>query len=279
MSFEEESGVPVQQEGTVEKEICRDFKKGDCRRGERCIYHHPKLDVCRDFQSRGCMRQGCRFAHLNRAEEEIYTKSGILPDSMNNGQTIRNNDAMNGYNGILGKRNYNAMSGASPMPPMSYGQENSSPSEMCRDFEKGDCRRGTRCKFYHPKLIICRDFQKEKCDRSSCRYLHMTREEEETYDGNGILPDHIDKKEAMQKRVMAPPAHNGGGIGRGEMYGTQRQDNNNQMGINNASFTLVLQENEALKSKLTEMQQQITDLRKMNDTLYEQNNMLRNGYK
>jgi len=271
MSFEqqdyEQNEVPIQKEETTEKEVCRDFKKGDCRRGEKCIYHHPKLDVCRDFQYRQCTRAGCRFAHVTREEEETYRNSGILPASMNNGQTQVGR-------GILGKRNYNMMSGVSPMP-MSYNQQNT--SELCRDFEKGDCRRGSRCKFYHPKLVICRDFQKEKCERENCRFLHMTREEEETYDGNGIVPDHIDEEKLKRNRKMDAP--NGGGTaGMGGMYGKPRQDNFQTGLSNNAAFAAVLQENEVLKSKVTEMQQQIMDLRKMNDTLYEQNNNFRNRY-
>jgi len=282
MSYEEvdysQTEAPVQEEKAAEKDLCRDFKKGDCRRGERCIYHHPKLDVCRDYQNGRCSRQDCRFVHATRQEEETYTNSGILPSHMNNGQTMQSNP-MNGtqsgggfgLNGILGKRNYNTMSGA-PMA-MSYGQQNSSSSDLCRDFEKGDCRRGSRCKFIHPKLVICRDFQKEKCERDNCRFLHMTREEEETYDGNGIVPDHIDQDKLKKNKMMAP---GDGAAGMGGMYGKQQRLDNFQSGVPNATLQAVLQENEVLKSKLTEMHQQIINLRKMNDTLYEQNTNYRN---
>lgn len=258
-----------------EKELCRDFKKGDCRRGERCIYHHPKLDVCRDYQFRECTRHDCRFVHVTKAEEEKFEGSGIIPPHVHNGpfKNISHPPpaGSGGYNGILGKRAYSAMSGAPPPPPLPvYGQENS--GEICRDFEKGDCRRGARCKFFHPKLVICRDFQKGKCERDNCRFLHMSQDEEKTYDGNGIVPDRIDKEKLQKNRVMAPSSD-----ASGEVYGKRSHDNAYPMAPRYPmSLEAALQENAALKVKLSEMQQQVTDLRRMNDTLYEQNSNYRN---
>ena len=271
MSYEQviENEAPAAKtlEPAEEKELCRDFKKGDCRRGQRCIYNHPKLDVCRDYQFRECTRHDCRFVHVTKAEEEKFDGSGILPPHVHNGPF---NNALplptnGGYNSILGKRAYNAISGVHPIP----AYEN--PGEVCRDFEKGDCRRGSRCKFYHPKLVICRDFQKEKCERDNCRFLHMTQDEEKTYEGNGIVPDHIDKDKLKKNRVNAQNDVVG------ERYGKRGQEKTYQMtkGYPIMSLEAALQENAALKVKLSEMQQQVTDLRRMNDTLYEQNNNYR----
>jgi len=147
---------------------------------------------------------------------------------------------------------------------------------ICRDFEKGDCRRGTRCKFFHPKLKLCRDFQNQKCERDNCRYLHFTREEEETYEGSGITPDHIDKTEIKRKRILAPPPSVGPTTvmtGTSDMYGKRRREDNFDFVSNpsNPSYAALQQENQTLKSKLLEKEQQITDLRRMNDILYEQN--------
>jgi len=148
--------------------------------------------------------------------------------------------------------------------------------EICRDFEKGDCRRGQRCKFFHPKLRICKDFQNKKCERETCRFLHVTREEEESYDKSGVLPEHLDETEAKRNRIMAPSSYGGGIVG-GQDFGgygkRRREDNFNMMP---AIPPALLQENEMLKQKVTELQRQVTDLRQMNDTLYEQNTAYRN---
>lgn len=299
MSFEEsernetsrsENGDSSERE---EKEMCRDFKKGDCRRGQRCIYFHPKLEVCRDFQNRECTWRGCKYVHVTKSEEEKFDGSGILPPHVTNGpfppdnqKRPRDGSRDGPHNSLLGKRGHSAMSGQGPAPM--YGQREN-PSDVCRDFEKGDCRRGSRCKFYHPKLVICRDFQKDKCDRDNCRFLHMTQEEENTYEGNGIVPDHIDKDMLRKNRLSAPPAERDRG-GSGDMYGKRRPDMRSDSaypatayppaatGGFAAGITLeaALQENAMLKLKQVEMQQQITDLRRMNDTLYEQNQAYRN---
>jgi len=272
-----ENGAPATQQ-PEEKEVCRDFKKGDCRRGSKCIYHHPKLNICKDFQSQKCARENCKYMHVTREEEERYINSGILPDRLNNGPFLGNNrmgaPPNVGVGMDFGRRQ--VVPGLPQMQVM-YGQQqnNPLPEQICRDFEKGDCRRGARCKFSHPKLKICRDFQKEKCEREKCRFLHMTREEEETYEGNGIIPDHLDKEEVKKKRVPLPSV--GGAVDMFEMYGKRRREDNFESPsvLSHTPLAAVLQENERLKLKITEMQQQITDLRKMNDTLYDQNNKYR----
>jgi len=386
MSFKREPRVQMEKGDSGEKDLCRDFKKGYCTRGERCIYHHPKLDVCRDYQNGRCTRPSCRFIHATREEEEAYTQSGIIPSDKSNGQTIQSNPiggtqigidfGYGGYDGILGKRNFDTMSRLI-QTPMHYGQENKPMPDLCRDFDKGECSRGEKCRYYHPKLKICRDFQNQKCERKTCRFLHMTREEESTYESSGKAPDHLDREEVEKKRVMNPSS-DGGAVAMNDIYGKrmrgdnldpmaakfqnaqelcrdfekgecrrgsgcrhyhpkliicrdfqsqkcerdkcrfihmtreeeakydssgavpdhidkeevkkkkvmnpspQRSDaeimgkiHNGQgdllMGLSNPAFAAVVQENVALNVELTEMQQQITELRKMNDILYQQN--------
>lgn len=265
-----------QEERPVEKAPCRDFKKGDCRRGERCIYHHPKLDICRDYQRGRCSRVDCKYVHATRAEEETFDKNGILPSHITNGPF-----GASGGGGGNRKRDYDSMAAPSSFP-IPFGQPSPAPTDLCRDFEKGDCRRGERCKFFHPKLVTCRDFKKGKCDREDCRFLHLTREEEDTYNGNGIIPDHIDKVKLRKNRITAPSdsGHGRAGVGNpmhsnllagiNEMLGSRSQVDH-QATVPKVQFEAILQENQALKLKLVDMQQQITDLRRMNDTLYEQN--------
>jgi len=287
------------EDSASEKELCRDFKKGDCRRGQRCIYYHPELQVCRDFQNRECSWRGCKYVHVTKSEKEIFDASGVLPPHITNGPfppyppgQIKRSGNEGSSGSILGKRSHDSRSSDPPArrPPPAFGSRDNGGGSLdgCRDFEKGDCRRGSRCKFYHPKLVICRDFQKGKCDRDSCRFLHMTQEEENTYDGNGIVPDHIDKDALRRNRIGSSGGggDRGSGSGRGgrddDSYGRRRGPDNGfpgpAAGAFNAAITLeaALQENAMLKLKQVEMQQQITDLRRMNDTLYEQNQTYRN---
>ncbi|CAD5111094.1 unnamed protein product [Dimorphilus gyrociliatus] len=82
---------------------------------------------------------------------------------------------------------------------------NSCNDDICRDYLRNVCRRGSKCKFRHLNGIdneagkmdgrevqFCHDFQNIGiCRRSSCRFLHCSREEEEKFKITGKLPAHI----------------------------------------------------------------------------------------
>lgn len=109
--------------------------------------------VCYDFLRGKCTRANCRFAH-------VKTKDG---------QSIQG--------------------GSSAASLAAYA----SSSTVCRDYSKGQCRRGASCRFLHsdsPKnterpvkkidvdavgpdgVPVCRDFLKGKCRRATCRFWH-----------------------------------------------------------------------------------------------------------
>lgn len=70
------------------------------------------------------------------------------------------------------------------------------------------CRRGDRCKFYHPaegvggvgegqdrggaklqdKMEFCHDFQNGRCHRPSCKFIHCEAEVEAEFRASGYLP-------------------------------------------------------------------------------------------
>lgn len=47
------------------REVCRDFARGDCPRGLRCIYSHEihGREICRDYARGNCTRLNCHFVH------------------------------------------------------------------------------------------------------------------------------------------------------------------------------------------------------------------------
>jgi len=191
----------------------------------------------------------------------------------------------------------------------------------CRDFERGVCSRGNRCKFYHPdnipqpmgdkKLPICKDFQNKGCDRNKCKFLHVTQDEEAHYNSTGVLPHHGGRSDIAPNGNMwgggGPSANSpvskdkckdflngicqrgnkckfahvndeaggypgavGMGAGMGAMgYGKRRRDD---YGLGDS----LVEENEMLRRKISDLQRQVIDLRQMNDTLYDQNTRYRN---
>lgn len=65
--------------------------------------------------------------------------------------------------------------------------------EVCRDFKNGICNRKA-CHFFHPTddqpdgNAVCNDFQNRGCERgASCRFLHITKDEEGVYKQTGQL--------------------------------------------------------------------------------------------
>merc|ERR1711953_412161 len=120
--------------------ICRDFMRNVCTRGKRCKYSHPEskgetnnaatllqdsIVFCHDFQNRNdCSRRhNCRFIHCRKEEEEEFKRSGYLPPHVRD-QAINK--------------------GVAPDLPALYGAR-----PICKDFLKGECRRGRLCRFRH----------------------------------------------------------------------------------------------------------------------------------
>ncbi|KAK9868243.1 hypothetical protein WJX84_006440 [Apatococcus fuscideae] len=138
------------------QQICFDFTKGLCTRGEACKYSHDialivkvnsqERGICFDFLRGQCSRGLlCRFSH---------DLSNITSQSSQAGKTTRRN------------------------------------APICYDFVKGLCSRGTDCRYSHDinSIIngtrgsingsheICYDFTRGRCSRgTACRYSHDLR--------------------------------------------------------------------------------------------------------
>ncbi|XP_012733585.2 zinc finger CCCH domain-containing protein 10 [Fundulus heteroclitus] len=120
--------------------VCRDFIRNVCKRGKRCRFKHPDFNevpdlgvqknefiFCHDYQNKDCMRASCRFVHGSKEDEDYYKKTGELPPRLRGKVAAR--------------------LGLSLMDlPLSRGEV-----PICRDFLKGECQRGNKCKFRHVK--------------------------------------------------------------------------------------------------------------------------------
>lgn len=117
--------------------VCRDYLRNVCKRGKRCRFKHPDSNdvsdlgvqknefvFCHDFQNKECVRLNCRFIHGTKEDEEHYKKTGELPPRL--------------------RQKVAAGLGLSPTDLPNKGE-----IPICRDFLKGDCQRGDRCKFRH----------------------------------------------------------------------------------------------------------------------------------
>lgn len=199
---------------------------------------------------------------------------------------------------------------------------NSEPDEdnnICRDYKRGVCNRGNKCKFAHPTSIkppdadkppICRDFQNGTCDRNNCKYMHITTNEERAFASTGKLPAHVN-----YPGTPGPPAgprKNGGPGGdvckdflnsvcnrgsrckfrhlseqewesekrRGEVEDDMtRKRKREDFGGGSLDYQFLSDENDMLRRKVADLQRQVADLRAMNDTLYEQNMRYRSQLK
>ena len=141
--------------------------------------------------------------------------------------------------------------------------------EICGDFKNNKCTRGIYCKFYHPKLLVCKDFQNVGCSRDKCRFLHVTKDEEDVYKKGGGLPKHISQDEARRKTLKTPPDWRN----ETSLANVDRKRKWDETGDNSH-----MHENLNLKRRVNELQQQINELRSLNRMLNSENETLRSKY-
>ena len=161
---------------------CIDFLKGTCSKSTTCSLKHMeviedpderaglvKQVFCHDFQNNMCSRPFCKFLHGTKEEEKSFLELGYFPESLN----TRNNEKL------------------------FY-------SDLCIDFLRSQCVRGSSCNFKHvskvepfnerfalSRSIFCRDFQEQGCTRYNCKLIHTKRQDEQYFLRTGTLPDHL----------------------------------------------------------------------------------------
>lgn len=230
--------------------VCRDFLRNVCGRGKNCKFSHPngneveqlgrqaELVFCHDFQNKECHRPSCRFVHCTRQEEEFYHRSGELPELIQQ---------------MLSSKTKVVSSGKIP---------------ICKDYLKGDCRRGGRCKFRHlspgePDVAIgCANGSRITRNRFNEDYETFERrdrfdmyERRESYEPD-LKRRHFDDYSPMQ--IMMSPA-----------------DRHPFTQLNANEYQMVQEENNALRRKVEALRKQVADLTATNEFLLDQNAQLR----
>ncbi|NWR81502.1 ZC3HA protein, partial [Centropus unirufus] len=228
-------------------DICRDFLRNVCKRGKRCRFRHPDMSevtnlgvrknefiFCHDFQNKECVRLNCRFIHGTKEDEDCYKKTGELPPRL--------------------RQKVAAGLGLSPADLPNSKEE----VPICRDFLKGDCQRGAKCKFQH----LQRDYEYEARGLAAREQgIVPAGRRYEPYD-----PIYDDEPEAVLKRRRVEGLHF-------ESY---------EYGFGGAravEYRLLEEENILLRKRVEDLKKQVNNLMATNEVLLEQNAQFRNQAK
>lgn len=220
--------------------ICRDFLRNVCRRGNHCRYRHPDNDesrrlgiqqqeylFCHDFQNAGCRRNNCRFIHCSREEEESFRRTGELPVHLAQAAAL----------GLI-----------SSEPGLVKGE-----APVCKDFLKGDCKRGAKCKYRH---MTAAAYEQE---------LISDRQRALPTSSSVILPGesvNLDDGGGIKKRKIADTVESM------DCYDTCRV-------VTLADYQLLMEENQLLRRKVDDLKRHLSVLVATNELLLEQNTRYR----
>ncbi|KAF4800754.1 Zinc finger CCCH domain-containing protein 10 [Turdus rufiventris] len=236
------TGGSGDEAGAGADDICRDFLRNVCKRGKRCRFRHPDISevtnlgvrknefiFCHDFQNKECVRLNCRFIHGTKEDEDCYKKTGELPPRL--------------------RQKVAAGLGLSPADLPNSKEE----VPICRDFLKGDCQRGAKCKFQH----LQRDYEYEARGRE--QGLGPGGRRYEPYDGL------YDPDEPVLKRRRAEGLYESYEYG----FASPRA----------VEYRLLEEENVLLRKRVEDLKKQVNNLLATNEVLLEQNAQFRNQAK
>ncbi|NXU60085.1 ZC3HA protein, partial [Turnix velox] len=240
----------------TDDDICRDFLRNVCKRGKRCRFRHPAISevtnlgvrknefiFCHDFQNKECVRLNCRFIHGTKEDEDSYKKTGELPPRL--------------------RQKVAAGLGLSPADLPNSKEE----VPICRDFLKGDCQRGAKCKFQH----LQRDYEYEAAGRGlASREQGMVLPAGRRYEPYDAIYDSRDGYEEheplLKRRRVAEGLHL-------ESY---------EYGLGSpraVEYRLLEEENVLLRKRVEDLKKQVANLLATNEVLLEQNAQFRNQAK
>lgn len=167
---------------------------------------------------------------------------------------------------------------------------------VCRDFLRKVCHRGSRCKFVHPEgldnddargtmePVFCHDYQNSECLRPNCKFLHCTRQEEELFRTTGRLPPSAGGvSEPPQVVGMIPPVCKDflkgdcrrAGRCKFRHLGEEEPEAKRRALDDEMGYRVLQQENAILRRKVDDLKKQVADLMATNEFLLDQNAALR----
>lgn len=278
------------------EQMCRDFVKGTCFRGERCKFKHPaednagkaKIPFCKDFRQGVCKYRECIYVHAPVVLEDEYLRTGWVPrfvlrhclerfnlciqylkenGNCNKGDICKFGHAMLGLD--LAKTDFDFTKDA--YHHMNIEQV-SRMCGLCIDFVKDNCSKGEECKFRHcpPGAVgmgndkaSWEDVRKREGENG---YIRGTR--------GGLLDGNLNGV------MMAM------GEGGGNMMGTMgmmggggsMMDGGNGMGgqgFNREELMMVKRDNEMLRMEVMELRKKNEGLKATNQFLLEENANMR----
>ncbi|DAZ96438.1 TPA: hypothetical protein N0F65_006484, partial [Lagenidium giganteum] len=208
-SRDEETAKAREEMGKkLKKGICHKFQSGQCDRGNDCKFAHVLKDqdveemisqadrpvgsatvtqanadatVCINFQKGKCKRgSDCRFLHLGAGDESANQDNGD-------------------YNAY--EADEQPVAEVAVPEPIEEPTEAAPDAPACQNFQKGKCKRGSRCRFRHihateepeeeapaheqaparvkldvaavPEVAVCQNYRRGRCNRgASCRFAH-----------------------------------------------------------------------------------------------------------
>lgn len=236
--------------------ICRDFLRNVCHRGNWCKYRHPdpneakemgrKINYifCHDFQNTECHRPNCKFIHCSKPEEMYYYTTGELPSCVA--------EAMGqGGGGDVGV-------GSAVATTTATNADADSDIPVCLDYLKGVCRRRGRCKYRH---VSPSDYDME---------MRMGMRQDTYGMYNEAAPyDNYEYYEPERKRRMFDDFGNNSAA---PVYQTMQT-----AAPLPTDYYMLEEENVFLRRKLEELKKQVAELSAANEFLLDQNAQLRLG--
>ena len=263
----DDSSTPGKQKAD---DICRDFLRNVCKRGQRCKYRHPtgtetrvlgqlhEYTFCHDFQNSGCRRPNCKFIHCTREEEDYYKQTGQLP--------VRLQQAAALGIGVLPKS-----------LPVLRGEV-----PICKDYLKGECKRAGRCKFRHLTLgqydlevkrseqpLIANTAPPVNAPAAIQPAAAVVVDNGFTMDASGAYEMAIKRRRVEIIPACSFPAAAGGFAAATAFHATPMPTV--AVTADYLGQHLDVEENHLLKRKVDELKKQITTLIATNDVLLEQN--------
>ncbi|KQK85325.1 zinc finger CCCH domain-containing protein 10 [Amazona aestiva] len=186
---------------------------------------------CHDFQNKECVRLSCRFIHGSKEDEDCYKKTGELPPRL--------------------RHKVAAGLGLSPADLPNSKEE----VPICRDFLKGDCQRGAKCKFQH----LQRDFEYAAREQGGGARRFEAFEGLYEAEHEPLLKRIRDSYEAEHEPLLK--RRRGDGL---HFEGFE-------FGFGAAEHRLLEEENAMLRKRVEELKKQVSNLLATNEVLLEQN--------